>query len=233
MLQVPEFKQQFEDMLINVTKQLMNPTATNDHINSLADMLQEDVAWDAVVPRMLLRYNVEMSKMFNVSNGRIPPDFDMASALRQISKYGGNGLFGNNMAASAVSQDFNKTLDFSIIVTKGLPFREAVNGPTGNSASMGVKEFINTVIFEIQQDSAAIENITGSILQLKDQLNEFLTQIMEKETLPTNTTTTKDDIEEQEDEEQDKDEDGDSPMSIDRPEAPEKQNVKKPKINEK
>ena len=145
MLQVPEFKQQFEEMLINVTKQLMNPTATNDHINSLADMLQEDVAWDAVVPRMLLRYNVEMSKMFNVSNGRIPPDFDMASALRQISKYGGNGLFGNNMAASAVSQDFNKTLDFSIIVTKGLPFREAVNGPTGNSASMGVKEFINTV----------------------------------------------------------------------------------------
>lgn len=88
-------------------------------------------------------------------------------------------------------------------------------------------------VFEIQQDSAAIENITGSILQLKDQLNEFLTQIMEKETLPTNTTTTKDDIEEQEDEEQDKDEDGDSPMSIDRPEAPEKQNVKKPKINEK
>ncbi|KAG1168504.1 hypothetical protein G6F70_008624 [Rhizopus microsporus] len=88
-------------------------------------------------------------------------------------------------------------------------------------------------VFEIQQDSAAIENITGSILQLKDQLNEFLTQIMEKETLPTNTTTTQDDIEEQEDEEQDKDEDGDSPMSIDRPEAPEKQNVKKPKINEK
>ncbi|CEI95703.1 hypothetical protein RMCBS344292_09882 [Rhizopus microsporus] len=88
-------------------------------------------------------------------------------------------------------------------------------------------------VFEIQQDSTAIENITGSILQLKDQLNEFLTQIMEKETLPTNNTTTKDDIEEQEDEEQDKDEDGDSPMSIDRPDAPEKQNVKKPKINEK
>lgn len=83
-------------------------------------------------------------------------------------------------------------------------------------------------VFEIQQDSTAIENITGSILQLKDQLNEFLTQIMEKETLPTNTTTTKDDIEEQEE-----DEDGDSPMSIDRPDAPEKQNVKKPKINEK
>ncbi|CEG69355.1 hypothetical protein RMATCC62417_05442 [Rhizopus microsporus] len=83
-------------------------------------------------------------------------------------------------------------------------------------------------VFEIQQDSTAIENITGSILQLKDQLNEFLTQIMEKETLPTNATTTKDDIEEQ-----DEDEDGDSPMSIDRPDAPEKQNVKKPKINEK
>ncbi|ORE03546.1 hypothetical protein BCV72DRAFT_232915 [Rhizopus microsporus var. microsporus] len=88
-------------------------------------------------------------------------------------------------------------------------------------------------VFEIQQDSAAIENITGSILQLKDQLNEFLTQIMEKETLPANTTT-KDDIEEeQEEEEQNEDEDEDSPMSIDRPDAPEKQNVKKPKINEK
>lgn len=90
-------------------------------------------------------------------------------------------------------------------------------------------------VFEIQQDSTAIENITDSILQLKDQLNEFLTQIMEKETLPTNATITKNDTEEQEEEEeeQDKDEDEDSPMSIDRPDAPEKQNVKKPKINEK
>lgn len=52
MLQVPQFKQDFESLLVNYTKDLVNPTVLGARIDQLYDMLSEDVAWDKSLPRV-------------------------------------------------------------------------------------------------------------------------------------------------------------------------------------
>lgn len=49
-IKVPEFKQQFEQLLLKLTKELVNPAVVNKRIDDLANMLREDVAWDKTVP---------------------------------------------------------------------------------------------------------------------------------------------------------------------------------------
>ncbi|MBM6383961.1 MAG: hypothetical protein JSY10_08190 [Paenibacillus sp.] len=44
MMQTPQFKQDFEALLVNYTKGLVNPTVLGPHIYQLYDMLSEDVA---------------------------------------------------------------------------------------------------------------------------------------------------------------------------------------------
>lgn len=52
MMQVPQFKQDFESLLVNYTKDLVNPTVLGARIDQLYDMLSEDVAWDKSLPRV-------------------------------------------------------------------------------------------------------------------------------------------------------------------------------------
>ncbi|CEG76210.1 hypothetical protein RMATCC62417_11139 [Rhizopus microsporus] len=158
MLQVPELKQQFEETLINVTKLLVNPTATNDYINSLVEMIQEDVAWDAQVPRVG-RAVAEMLDILNIpsTNGRAPQDLDMDMFLRAVASPPVVGMNGINF--SYVLEDpvaFNLTRDLFTVIAKGLPLSQAVNGPTNNSAFMGIKDFIYT----ISQNIAKFFNFT-------------------------------------------------------------------------
>ncbi|KAL7332819.1 hypothetical protein PS15p_201814 [Mucor circinelloides] len=49
---VPEFKQEFENLIVNMTKALVNPDILSSRINQLYEMLQEDVAWDKSLPRV-------------------------------------------------------------------------------------------------------------------------------------------------------------------------------------
>ncbi|GAN00807.1 hypothetical protein MAM1_0002c00231 [Mucor ambiguus] len=49
---VPEFKQEFENLIVNMTKALVNPDILTSRINQLYEMLQEDVAWDKSLPRV-------------------------------------------------------------------------------------------------------------------------------------------------------------------------------------
>ncbi|CEG79551.1 hypothetical protein RMATCC62417_14002 [Rhizopus microsporus] len=153
MLQVPEFKQQFGDMLINVTKQLMNPTATNDHINSLADMLQEDVAWDAVVPRLGTGFTNGL-KFLNITivNGRVPQDLDVESLVRKMAS---SPMF-SQIPLSSNPAALKGSVDLMTYILKGLPLSQAVNGPSNNSAFMAVKEFIYTM----NQNISKLYNLT-------------------------------------------------------------------------
>lgn len=95
-------------------------------------------------------------------------------------------------------------------------------------------------IIEVPLDSTAIEHLTDPILTLKDQINEFLTQVLEKEKSTTSTpiseaneqTPFEDEEEEDEEEEDGEEEDGEEALEIEnRPEALENQNVKKQKVN--
>ncbi|KAG1228272.1 hypothetical protein G6F68_007591 [Rhizopus microsporus] len=153
MLQVPEFKQQFEEMLINVTKQLMNPTATNDHINSLADMLQEDVAWDAVVPRLGTDFTDGLKSLnITIVNGRVPQDLDVESLVRKMAS---SPMF-SQVPLSTDPAALKGTVDLMTYMLKGLPFSQAVNGPSNNVAFMAIKEFI----YMMNQNISKLYNLT-------------------------------------------------------------------------
>jgi hypothetical protein len=52
LLAVPQFKQDFENLLANMIKELVNPTILAARIDQLVDMLKEDVAWDKSLPRV-------------------------------------------------------------------------------------------------------------------------------------------------------------------------------------
>ncbi|KAG1138751.1 hypothetical protein G6F37_010273 [Rhizopus arrhizus] len=141
-LQIRKFREQFEEMILEVTKRLVNPVATNGRIDDLVDMLEEDVAWDQIVPRLgtLVR---DMLRMHNISmeNGRIAPEIDIKPMIAQaLASY-------NNEAqpfAALIPDnpgDFDRAVDYAYIVLRGMPFLQAVNGPTGHGIVIGVKEF--------------------------------------------------------------------------------------------
>lgn len=52
LLAVPAFKQEFEKLLFNFTKYLVNPEVLNPRVEQLYKMLEQDVAWDKSLPRM-------------------------------------------------------------------------------------------------------------------------------------------------------------------------------------
>jgi hypothetical protein len=52
MLQVPQFKQDFENIFYNISKKLINPTVLGPRIDQMFAMLSEDVAWDKELPRV-------------------------------------------------------------------------------------------------------------------------------------------------------------------------------------
>lgn len=51
-IQVPVFKSQFEQLLQNVIKELVNPKIANQHIDDLVSYLREDVEWDDALPKV-------------------------------------------------------------------------------------------------------------------------------------------------------------------------------------
>ncbi|CAO3665022.1 unnamed protein product [Rhizopus stolonifer] len=80
-------------------------------------------------------------------------------------------------------------------------------------------------VIEIPLESPAIEHLTDPILSLKNQVNEFLTQILEKEKTTSSTSIP-------EEEEQDPFEE-ETEDAEERPELLENQNVKKQKMVKK
>jgi hypothetical protein len=51
LLAVPSYRKRFEAGLITVVKTFFNPVVFNAHVESLADRLSEEVAWDFAAPR--------------------------------------------------------------------------------------------------------------------------------------------------------------------------------------
>lgn len=52
LLKVPQFRQDFEKLLVYITKNLVNLSVLAPRINQLSTMLAEDVAWDKTLPRV-------------------------------------------------------------------------------------------------------------------------------------------------------------------------------------
>lgn len=118
-LRVPEFQTEFQDLIKNLTQHLVNPRVMNQTIDDTVAMLQEDVAWDQQLPRL------------NVMN---------------ISALQGQDLGGSDMGngiGMPVTIDNATVLDFmNRCASNNITYMQAVNGPTGHSSLVGVKEWI-------------------------------------------------------------------------------------------
>jgi hypothetical protein len=122
MLQIPEFKRRYEELLVDFTNNLINPTVMNDRIYDLYNMLQEDVAWDKTLPRVSVTQDITS---MNVS------DFN-------ISDFNISGI------PLSVISNFNLTtqLDFATRPNDNISFEAAINGPTGYPSLAGLKEWL-------------------------------------------------------------------------------------------
>ncbi|KAG0175358.1 hypothetical protein DFQ28_000968 [Apophysomyces sp. BC1034] len=120
MLEVPELKQQFEQLLVKICKEVLNPQVMNPYIDNLANMVREDVAWDRTLPRA----NPDAFKIIEQMAAS-------ADAVQQL----------NDVAQPTF--DMNTTIDLGTrLVLDDVTFDMAVNGPTGHISLSGVKEWV-------------------------------------------------------------------------------------------
>lgn len=134
LLQISEFNERLNQMVQNVTAQLVNPDVTNTRIDSLTNMIREDVEWD----NHLL-------------------DLKLDAILSVISIENITDILDN--AADATSTD-NNLKDFSMRFIQKISFDTAVNGPTGHPSLAGVKEWINAVYQNTTQFYSQEKQIT-------------------------------------------------------------------------
>ncbi|CAO3598947.1 unnamed protein product [Absidia cylindrospora] len=76
MMQVPEFKSQFEQLLHKASKQLINDTAIHPRIDDLVKMIREDVEWDTALPKvqkMSIYDSIDFSDTESLRKMFLPP----------------------------------------------------------------------------------------------------------------------------------------------------------------
>ncbi|KAI8874793.1 hypothetical protein K501DRAFT_314442 [Backusella circina FSU 941] len=120
MLQIPEFNSRYEELLVDFTNNLVNPTVMHDRIYDLYNMLQEDVAWDKTLPRVGIAE--ELPTLNSSSESAI------ASALK------------SNQNFSHIN--ITTYLDFLTRSIEDISFETAINGPTGHASLAGIKEWL-------------------------------------------------------------------------------------------
>lgn len=115
-LRVPEFQSQFEQIIKDLVKKLVNLSVMNQTIEDTVAMIQEDVAWDMTLPRM----------------GRLS------------FKYMDEALLGSTLGfMRGYPIDHHTIRDYKKRAKADIPFMTAVNGPTGYDSLAGVREFIS------------------------------------------------------------------------------------------
>ncbi|ORZ18671.1 coth protein-domain-containing protein [Absidia repens] len=111
MIQVPEFKAQFEQLLLNTTQRLIDPEFINPRIDDLVKMIRQDVEWDIGLPKMNPNATIDTETAEYFKDPKdLPPPMDW-DTIKDIQK--------------------RSHVDFDI----------AVNGPTHSISLPGVKEW--------------------------------------------------------------------------------------------
>lgn len=126
-LQIPQFNKQYNELLTNFTSMLINPNKTNNRIDNLVNMLQEDVAWDKTLSRF---------------GDNIFGQMDPTTA-------GGNEA--SSILGDVIGDGIPKELDPALVanfaqrVNASISFKSAVDGPTVYVSLAGVKEWISNI----------------------------------------------------------------------------------------
>jgi hypothetical protein len=121
-LNVPTFKKEFENLLINITQGLIAPDVLIPRIDQLTQMLTSDVEWD----RSCVRKGSGMNQSGFGGQNNSQPEQNGSSNSTMAPK---NGGMDPGMGGPMSSAD-------------NIPFTNAVNGPVNDSNSLALKEWI-------------------------------------------------------------------------------------------
>lgn len=127
MIQVPEFKSQFENILHNASQQLIHPDIIYSRIDDLVQMIREDVEWDSTLPK------VNPNPVIDFSD--IPGNFSLSNVAP-------------NSETLPPPLDYNTILDATN--RSYIDFDTAITGPTHSISLSGVKEWFGTQSQAIQ-----------------------------------------------------------------------------------
>ncbi|KAI9260039.1 coth protein-domain-containing protein [Helicostylum pulchrum] len=121
LLRVPFFRNYFENALKNITTNIFDPRVSFPVVDSLTEILREDVKWD----QGLARINADK----DFSN---PPKRDL----------NGGKLVGEGPLNRPKDTDPALSKEHSKISRDIIDFQSSVDGPTGYESLLGIKEFI-------------------------------------------------------------------------------------------
>ncbi|EPB91686.1 hypothetical protein HMPREF1544_01397 [Mucor circinelloides 1006PhL] len=124
LLNVPEFKAMFEKNLKSVADEIYNPTKANPVIDSVVNLIQDDVAWDQTLPHV--RKGLEFWT-FSLEN----------------LKYGNYNNNSNQNEGTPSTLSITTAAEFLIRLNTKVDWKKAVNGNTGHVSLYGVKEWIS------------------------------------------------------------------------------------------
>lgn len=123
----PALRARFRDIIQTINSAIYAPKVAFPVIDSLVDLIEEDVAWDKSLPRV-------------------------RSGINLIPYLGAPNLIGNLRNHNATDDSMSLPLSFDLVravdyferinLPHGVDFRTAVEGPTHHSSLYGVKEWI-------------------------------------------------------------------------------------------
>ncbi|KAI8882039.1 coth-domain-containing protein [Backusella circina FSU 941] len=117
MLNVPIFKEEFDNLLINITRDLISSDVLMTRIDQLTEMLANDVEWDRSCVRK--------------GSGNSPVGFG-----------GQNGTQPEQDKNNSTMPPKNANMGGPMSSVDNVPFISAVNGPVNDSNSLALKEWI-------------------------------------------------------------------------------------------
>ncbi|KAG2191799.1 hypothetical protein INT46_000389 [Mucor plumbeus] len=124
LLNVPEFKAMFENNLKTIVEQIYNPSKANPVIDSISNLIQDDVAWDKTLPHVRKGLEFWTFSLENLKNGNF-----------------NNNTNQNEGVPSTLS--ITTGIDFLLRLNSNIGWKKAVDGSTGHVSLFGVKEWIN------------------------------------------------------------------------------------------
>lgn len=124
-LNVPEYRALFEKHLESIVNLLYNPVKSYPVIDSVVNLIQDDVAWDKTLPHVRKGSEFFINPLSNLINGN-----------------SNNGTNQNQNVPSSFS--LTTAAELLIRTNSEVSFSKAINGKTGHKSLYGVKEWIKT-----------------------------------------------------------------------------------------
>ncbi|OBZ91575.1 hypothetical protein A0J61_00378 [Choanephora cucurbitarum] len=125
LLKINEYRALFEKHLDSIMNKLYNPLVAFPIIDSVAEFIRDDVAWDKSLP--------------HVGKG---PEY-VGPILGNIINHNHNNQSNNNIGVPS-SLSLITAAEYVIRLNSDVSFDKAINGPTGHASLYGLKEWIKT-----------------------------------------------------------------------------------------